>query len=69
MTNLLGCTGGWCSSREKCAHYLQGQANDDIRLCGETEEPMVVKEVEVKDGMEENQHSHPKIRKLVNSKV
>lgn len=34
-----------CASREKCAHYLQGEAIDDIRLCGEEENPMVVKEI------------------------
>lgn len=43
--SLQGCTGGWCASREKCAHYLMRTATEDIRLCGKEENPMVVKEL------------------------
>ena len=43
--SLQGCTGGFCASREKCAHYLMRTATEDIRLCGKEESPMVVKEI------------------------
>ena len=57
---LIGCLGGLCQSREKCAHYLQGTATEDIRLCGKEESPMVVKEVA--DDLEANRDEHTKIR-------
>ncbi len=36
---MIGCMGGWCGQREKCAHYHAGGQNPAERLCGETEEP------------------------------
>lgn len=46
---LIGCLGGRCQSREMCAHYLQGQATQDIRLCApDEEEPELIKEYEDK---------------------
>jgi hypothetical protein len=53
MTNQLGCAGGWCQSREKCAHYLLGQATEDIRLCSKEENPMVIKEYETEEKSDE----------------
>lgn len=44
---LIGCTGGSCPDRDKCAHHEQGTIKSDTRLCkkGE-EEPMVIKEID-----------------------
>lgn len=39
---IIQCLGGWCQSRNRCAHYhadpLHGRAPIE-RLCGDTEEP------------------------------
>lgn len=55
--SLQGCTGGFCASREKCAHYLIRTATEDIRLCGKEENPMVVKEVPDGEEMDGTQQS------------
>lgn len=36
---MIGCMGGWCSQREKCAHYHAGGLRPAERLCGDKEEP------------------------------
>lgn len=40
MKQLVPCMGGWCRSREKCAHYYTQSPNMPAeRLCGPQEEP------------------------------
>lgn len=44
---LIGCLGGWCQSREKCAHHEIFPVDRFVeRLCGKEEEPTVIKEYE-----------------------
>jgi hypothetical protein len=46
---LIGCLGGWCQSREKCAHHEIFPVDRFVeRLCGKEEEPTVIKEYEDK---------------------
>lgn len=40
---MIGCMGGWCGQREKCAHYHAGGQNPAERLCGEREEPEIMR--------------------------
>ena len=36
---MIPCLGGWCLSRERCAHYYaQSDLTPSERLCGEVEE-------------------------------
>lgn len=40
---MISCMGGWCRSREKCAHYVTDFPVISERLCGEYEEPESVR--------------------------
>lgn len=43
-TGLIPCMGGFCASRDKCAHYHSELERDPVeRLCGATEEPEEIK--------------------------
>jgi hypothetical protein len=45
MTTLIGCMGGFCSSRDKCAHHETVNVDKYVeRLCGKIEEPELIKE-------------------------
>ena len=41
MIAIYPCMGGWCRSRDRCAHYLLGDVElpPSERLCGRIEEP------------------------------
>jgi len=39
----MGCLGGFCPTRGSCAHFVEGQSRDDVRLCRPGEEqPMPI---------------------------
>lgn len=41
---MISCMGGWCKSRDRCAHYHETSTIVAERLCGEREEPEFVKD-------------------------
>lgn len=46
---LIGCMGGFCESRDKCANYDKINVDRFVeRICSKTEEPTVIKEYEDK---------------------
>lgn len=40
---MISCMGGWCRSRERCAHYIFDSKIISERLCGDHEEPEPVR--------------------------
>lgn len=43
---IVQCLGGWCSSRDRCVHYiaLHTPGRQPVeRLCGKVEEPETIK--------------------------
>lgn len=40
---MIACMGGWCRSRERCAHYVSDSKVISERLCGDNEEPEPVR--------------------------
>lgn len=41
---MIACMGGWCKNREKCQHYFAHHKIIVERLCGEKEEPELLKD-------------------------
>lgn len=50
---IVQCMGGWCTKRDKCAHYVAAPINGREpveRLCGDAEEPeRLVRVVELEE--------------------
>lgn len=45
-THIVACMGGFCQSREMCAHYQLSADFPVERLCGEQEEPELIRSYE-----------------------
>lgn len=61
---MIRCLGGWCVSRDRCAHYWQDGDTWSERLCDKNlEEPEPIREMDTRNQIQ------PSIRGMEHSQV